>query len=75
MAVKADLGSGLTKIVVGVVVLVPGAIKIMGELIVLIWYKVSKLEVSKLEVFSLKVSGLEVSRVAVIVRRVKSETG
>ena len=46
VAVKADLGSGLTEIVIGVVVLVIGTIKIIGELIVLIQYKVSKLEVS-----------------------------
>ena len=60
MAVKADLGSSLTKIVIGVVVLITGgltkivvgvvalvasAIKIIEELIVFIGYKASKLEV------------------------------
>ena len=42
MAVKANLGGGLTKIVVGVVVLVAGAIKIIEELVVFIGYKASK---------------------------------
>ena len=50
MAVKADLGGGLTKIVIGVVIFVTGAIKIMEELIVFIRYKVSKLEVFKVAV-------------------------
>ena len=36
VAVKADLGSGLTEMVIGVVVLVTSAIKIIGELIVLV---------------------------------------
>ena len=60
MAVKANLGSSLTKIVigvvalitgsstemvVGVVILVAGAIKIMEELVVFVGYKASKLEV------------------------------
>ena len=80
MAVKADLGSGLTEIVIKVVILIADAIKIVGELIVLIQDKVSKLEVSKLEVSRLEVSRLEVSRlevsrVAIIAKRVKSKTG
>ena len=45
MAVKADLGSGLTEIVIGVVALVTNAIKIVEELVVFIRYKVSKLKV------------------------------
>ena len=45
MVVKADLGSGLTKIVVEVVILITGAIKIIEELVVLVRYKASKLEV------------------------------
>jgi hypothetical protein len=44
MAVKADLGSGSTEIVIGVVVLITSAIKIVKELIVFIGYKVSNLE-------------------------------
>ena len=50
MAVKANLGSGLTKIVVGVVILVAGAIKIVEELIVFIGYKASKLEVFRVAI-------------------------
>ena len=69
MAVKANLGSGLTKIVIRVVTLITSAIKIIGELIMLIQYKVSKLEVSKL-----KVSKLEVFRVTIVVKRVESKT-
>ena len=45
MAVKADLGGGLAKIVVGVIAFVISAIKIIKELIVFIRYKASKLEV------------------------------
>ena len=45
MAVKANLGGGSTEIVVGVVVFVIGAIKIIEELIVFIRYKASELEV------------------------------
>ena len=45
MAVKTNLGSSLTKIVIGVVILITGAIKIIEELIVFIGYKASKLEV------------------------------
>ena len=45
MAVKADLSSGSTEMVVGVVVLVISAIEIVEELVVFIRYKASKLEV------------------------------
>ena len=45
MAVKADLGGGSTKIVIGVITLITGAIEIMEELIVFIGYKASELEV------------------------------
>ena len=45
MAVKANLGSNSTKIVVGVIVFIAGTIKIIKELIVFIRYKVFKLEV------------------------------
>ena len=45
MAVKANLGSGLTEMVIGVVILIAGAIKIVEELVVFIGYKASKLEV------------------------------
>ena len=45
VAVKADLGGALTKMVVGVIVLIAGAIKIVEELVVFIGYKASKLEV------------------------------
>ena len=45
VAVKADLGCSLVKMVIGVVVFVTSAIKIIKELIVFIRYKVSKLEV------------------------------
>ena len=61
VAVEADLSGGSTEIVIGVVALVAGAIKIIGELIVLIQYKVSKLEVSKLKVSRLEVSGVTVT--------------
>ena len=68
------MGSSLTKMVIGVVILVAGAIEIIGEFIVLIQYKVSKLKVSGLEVFRLEVFRLKVSRVIIIVKRVKSKT-
>ena len=45
IAVEANLGGGLTKIVIGVVVFIISAIKIIEELIVFIGYKASKLEV------------------------------
>jgi hypothetical protein len=50
VAVEADLGSGLTEIVIGVVVFVTSAIKIMEELVVFIGYKVSDLEVFKVAI-------------------------
>ena len=45
MAVKANLSSNLTKIVIGVVMLITNTIKIIKELIVFIGYKASKLKV------------------------------
>ena len=45
MAVKANLDSSSTEIVVEVVVLITNTIKIIKELIIFIGYKVSKLEV------------------------------
>ena len=45
MAVKANLGSNSTKIIIGVVALITSTIKIVKELIVFIKYKASKLEV------------------------------
>ena len=50
MAVKANLGSNSTEIVVGVVALITSTIKIVEELIVFIEYKVSKLEVFKVTI-------------------------
>ena len=50
MAVKANLGSSLTKIVIGVVALITSAIKIIEELIVFIGYKASKLEVFRVTI-------------------------
>ena len=50
LAVEANLGGGLTKIVIGVVVFIISAIKIIEELIVFIGYKASKLEVFKITI-------------------------
>ena len=50
MAVKANLGSSSTEIVIGVVVLITNAIKIVEELIVFIGYKAFKLEVFRVTV-------------------------
>jgi hypothetical protein len=50
VAVKADLGSNLTKIVVGVVVLITSAIEIVKKLVVFIGYKVSNLEVFRVAI-------------------------
>ena len=50
MAVKPDLGSNSTEIVIGVVVLITNTIKIVEELIVFIEYKASKLEVFRVTV-------------------------
>jgi hypothetical protein len=50
VAVKANLGSSLTKIVIGVVALIASAIKIIEELIVFIRYKASKLEVFRVTI-------------------------
>ena len=45
MAVKANLGGGLTEMVIEVVIFVISAIEIVEEFIVFIRYKVFKLEV------------------------------
>ena len=45
MAVKADLNSSSTEIVVGVVVLIASTIEIIKELVVFIGYKASELEI------------------------------
>ena len=50
MAVKANLGSSLTEMVIGVVILITSAIKIIEELIVFIGYKAFKLEVFRVTV-------------------------
>ena len=50
MAVKANLGSSLTKIVIGVVILIASAIKIIEELIVFIGYKASNLGVFRVTI-------------------------
>ena len=50
MAVKVNLNSSSTEIVIGVVVLITSTIKIIGELIVFIKYKASKLEVFRVAV-------------------------
>ena len=50
MAVKANLGSGLTEIVVGVITLIISAIKIVEELVVFIGYKASKLKVFRVTI-------------------------
>ena len=47
VAVKANLGSNSTEIVIGVVILITNTIEIIEELIVFIGYKASKLEVFK----------------------------
>ena len=50
MAVEANLGSGLAKIVIGVVAFITSAIEIIEELIVFIGYKVSKLKVFRVTI-------------------------
>jgi hypothetical protein len=50
VAVKADLGGGLAKMVIGVVIFITSAIEIIKELIVFIRYKASKLEVFRVAV-------------------------
>jgi hypothetical protein len=45
VAVKANLGSGLAEIVIGVVTFITNTIEIMEKFIVFMRYKVSKLEV------------------------------
>ena len=62
VAVKANLGGDLTKVVVGVVILIAGAIgvrcKVEEELVVFIWYKVSKLKVFRVTVIVRRVNGI-----------------
>ena len=48
--VKADLGNGLTEMVVRVVIFITSAIEIIKELIVFIGYKASKLKVFRVTV-------------------------
>ena len=50
IAVKVNLGSGSTEIVIGVVTLIANTIEIIEELIVFIGYKASKLEVFKVTI-------------------------
>jgi len=50
VAVEADLGGGLTEMVVGVVALVAGAIEIAEELVVFVGYKASELELFRVAV-------------------------
>ena len=50
MAVEANLGSGSTEMVIGVVILVVNTIEIIEELVVFIGYKVSKLKVFKVAI-------------------------
>ena len=50
MAVEANLGSNSTEIVIGVIILITNAIKIVEELIVFIGYKASKLKVFKVTI-------------------------
>ena len=50
MAVKADLGGSLAKIVVGVVIFITSTIEIVEELIVFIKYKASELEVFRVAI-------------------------
>ena len=50
MAVKANLGSSSTEIVIGVVILITNTIKIVKELVVFIKYKVSKLKVFRVTI-------------------------
>ena len=48
MAVEANLGSNSTEIVIGVIILITNAIKIVEELIVFIGYKAFELKVFKI---------------------------
>jgi hypothetical protein len=45
VAVKTDLGSGSTEIVIGVITLITSTIEIIKELVVFIGYKISNLKV------------------------------
>ena len=50
VAIKANLGSGSTEIVIGVIALITNIIKIVEELIIFIGYKASKLKVFRVTV-------------------------
>ena len=54
VAVKANLGGSLTKMVIKVITLVTSAIEIIKELIIFIGYKTSKLEIFKVTVTVIK---------------------
>ena len=58
------MGNGLTEIVIGVVVLITNAIKIIEELVVFIKYKASKLKVFRVTVAVAKKvrKGIEIIR-------------
>ena len=50
VAVKADLRSGLTEMVIKIVILIASAIEIIEELIVFIGYKMSKLKIFRVTI-------------------------
>ena len=50
VAVKADLSSGLAKMVIEVVMFITSAIEIIEELIVFIGYKMSKLKIFRVTI-------------------------
>ena len=50
MVVKTDLGGSLAEMVIGVVIFIISAIKIIEELIVFIKYKASKLEIFRVTI-------------------------
>ena len=50
MAVKADLGSSLTEMVIGVVTLITNTIEIIKEFIIFIGYKASELKVFRVTI-------------------------
>ena len=50
VAVKANLGSGLAEIIIGVIIFVASAIEIVEEFIMFIKYKASELEVFRVAI-------------------------
>jgi hypothetical protein len=62
VVVKANLGGGLAKIVVGVIIFITSVIKIMEELVVFIKYKASKLEVFRVAITGKVRKSVEVIR-------------